>query len=92
MRAFVCLRPILFTGIDALVLVVQNAEFMQTGLPFDRITSLTETDGALMSYQKGRPLDALAETKLRVFLRTWRRDVAADAMRVVSYTGAIDGT
>ncbi|PWK54907.1 AMP-binding protein [Roseicyclus mahoneyensis] len=86
-----CCALILSSGIDALVLIVQDDEFIQTGLPFDRITSLNETDGALMSFPQGCPLDASAETKLRDFLRAWRRNVETDAMQGVRNTGAIDG-
>jgi cyanophycin synthetase len=86
-----CRALILSPSIDVLVLVVQDDEFMQAGLPFDRITSLHEADGALMSFTHGRPLDEVAANKLRDLLKTWHRDVEMDAMRVVSKTGAIDG-
>lgn len=86
-----CRALVLSPDVEALVLVVQSDEFMQTGLPFDRISSLHEADSALVSFPQGRPLEEVAATKLRDFLRTWRHDVETDAMRIGRTTGDVDG-
>lgn len=71
---------------EALVLVVQSDEFMQTGLPFDRITSLHEAEGALVSFPQGRPLDAARTNSVFALLRSWRRDDGVDVITVVGTT------
>ena len=68
-----CNALIISLSIDALVLVVQDDEFMQSGLPFDRIDSLNIEDGAIVSYADKIPLNEEQTTKFFEFLKSWKR-------------------
>jgi cyanophycin synthetase len=67
-----CRALLLLPDLDAIVLWVQSDEFVKTGLPFDRITSLHESEGALVSFLERRELDALESRHLLALLRSWK--------------------
>ena len=52
-----CRALILSPAVDALILVVQDNEFIQSGLPFDWITSLKDPKGRLTSFIEKSDID-----------------------------------
>ena len=52
-----CRALILSPAVDALILVVQDNEFIQSGLPFDWITSLKDPEGRLTSFIEKSDID-----------------------------------
>ena len=52
-----CRALILSPTVDALILVVQDNEFIQSGLPFDWITSLKDPEGRLTSFIEKSDID-----------------------------------
>jgi cyanophycin synthetase len=69
-----CRALLLSPDVEALVLWVQNDEFTHTGLPVDRISSLHEVDGALVSLTHGGALDEAGASRLLTLLRSWCND------------------
>ena len=70
---------VLSPDIDALVLVVQDNEFLHSGLPFDSVTVVWEATGELASYLEKRPLDNAEANNLRRTLKSWARSTETDA-------------
>jgi cyanophycin synthetase len=67
-----CRALVLSSDIDALVLIVENDEFLHRGLPFDSVTLVRDTGGRLTSYRDKRPLDDAETSNLRRLLMSWR--------------------
>ena len=68
-----CNALIISLSIDALVLVVQDDEFIQSGLPFDRIDSLNVEDGTIVSCTSKKPLNEERVTEFLALLKSWKR-------------------
>ena len=68
-----CRSLILSPDIDALVLVVQDDEFLHTGLPFDAVTVVRDTGGELVSHREKSPLANEQANQLRLLLKSWVR-------------------
>ena len=68
-----CRSLIISPDIDALVLVVQDDEFLITGLPFDTVTVVRDTGGELASHREKSPLPNEQARNLRLFLKSWVR-------------------
>ena len=66
-----CRSLILSPDIDALVLVVQDDEFLNTGLPFDSVTVVRDSGGELASQHKKSPLPNDQANNLRLLLGSW---------------------
>lgn len=65
-----CRSLILSPDIDALVLVVQNDEFLNTGLPFDAVTVVRDDGGELVSHREKSPLPDEQANHLRLLLKS----------------------
>ena len=68
-----CRSLILSPDIDALVLVIQDDEFLYTGLPFDSVTVVRDTGGELVSHSEKSPLANEQANNLRLLLKSWVR-------------------
>ena len=66
-----CRSLILLPDIDALVLVVQDDEFLHNGLPFDSVTVVRDDGGELVSHRAKRPLANEEANNLRRLLKSW---------------------
>jgi len=78
-----CRALILSPDIDALVLVIQDDEFLNTGLPFDSVTVVRETGGELVSHREKSPLANEQANNLRLLLKSWVHSARkADAEKV----------
>jgi len=66
-----CTALILWQDIDALVIAVQDTEFLYTGLPFDKVTSVCDAGGKLSSCNKNKTLSSAEQSKLRKVLKSW---------------------
>lgn len=64
---------ILSPDIDALVLVVQDDEFLNTGLPFDAVTVVRDDGGEFVSHREKSPLSDEQANQLRLLLKSWVR-------------------
>lgn len=64
---------ILSPDIDALVLIVQDDEFLNTGLPFDAVTVVRDDGGELVSHREKSPLSDEQANQLRLLLKSWVR-------------------
>lgn len=74
-----CRSLILSSDIDALVLVVQDDEFLHTGMPFDSVTVVKDAGGELTSQRKKHPLNNEEANNVRRLLKSWGRSFYADA-------------
>jgi hypothetical protein len=77
------LSLVLSPDTEALVIVVQTDEFVQTGFPFDHVTEVYETDEALSSFPEGVTLDSAREDNLRGLIRRWRDQSRLSTDRLV---------
>lgn len=68
-----CRSLILSPDIDALVLVVQDDEFLHTGLPFDSVTVVRDDGGELVSHREKSSLPDEQANNLRLLLKSWAR-------------------
>jgi D-alanine-D-alanine ligase-like ATP-grasp enzyme len=77
-----CRSLILSPDIDALVLVVQDDEFLNTDLPFDSVTVVRDTGGELVSHRENSPLPDEQANHLRLLLKSWahRTDASVEAV------------
>jgi acyl-coenzyme A synthetase/AMP-(fatty) acid ligase/D-alanine-D-alanine ligase-like ATP-grasp enzyme len=66
-----CRALVLSPSIDALVLVIQDDEFLHSGLPFDSVTVVRDAGEELASYREKRPLDNEEANNLRRVLTSW---------------------
>lgn len=66
-----CRSLILSPDIDALVLVIQDDEFLHTGLPLDSVTVVRDTGGELVSHREKSPLANQQANNLRLLLKSW---------------------
>lgn len=66
-----CRSLILSLDNDALVLVVQDDEFLNTGLPFDLVTVVRESGGELASHREKRPLNNEEANNMWRLLKSW---------------------
>lgn len=70
---FSCVRSLMLSArMEALVLVVQNDEFLTTGLPLDRIDAFTQVDGNLTHYRgEASVLDLERASRLQQLMEQW---------------------
>jgi cyanophycin synthetase len=78
------LSLVLSPDTEALVIVVQTDEFLQSGFPFGHVTEVYETDEALVSFPEGLRLDAAQEDNLRRLIRRWRNQSRLGSYRLAS--------
>jgi len=72
-----CRSLILSPNVDALVLVLQDDEFLYSGLPFDSVTIVQDSGGELLSHRDKCLLDNQQASRLRRLVKSWER--VADA-------------
>jgi len=77
-----CRSLILSPDIDALVLVVQDDEFLNTGLPFDAVTVVRDDGGELVSHRENSPLSDEQANHLRLLLKSWAHHTDASVEAV----------
>ena len=68
-----CRSLILSPDIDVLVLVIQDDEFLHSGLPFDSFTVVQDDGGELASHREKSPLPDEQANNLRLLLKSWVR-------------------
>ena len=73
-----CRALTLLSDVDALVIAVQDDEFLQSGLPFDSVSMVQDTGGELSSHQEKRLLVAKEASNLRRVFNSWARCAKTD--------------
>jgi len=68
-----CRSLILSPDLVCRVLVVQDDEFLNTGLPIDAVTVVRDTGGELVSHREKSPLPDEQANNLRLLLKSWGR-------------------
>ena len=73
-----CRALALLSDVDALVIAVQDDEFLQSGLPFDSVSMVHDTRGKLSSHQEERLLVDKEANNLRRVFNSWARGAKTD--------------
>lgn len=73
-----CRALALLSDVDALVIAVQDDEFLQSGLPFDSVSMVHDTGGKLSSHQEKRLLVDKEASNLRRVFNSWARCAESD--------------